>query len=531
MESKDLIVIGGGINGAGIAADAAGRGLSVLLLEADDLACATSSASSKLIHGGLRYLEHYEFRLVSEALAEREVLLKMAPHIASPLRFRLPHQPHLRPAWMIRTGLFLYDHLGKRVSLPASHGLRFGSNSVLKPEIVRGFEYSDCWVDDARLVVLNAQEVVRRGGQVRTRTEVTRAQRENGLWLVEARDNLSGETLSWRAKGLVNATGPWVKQFINTGLEQKSPYGIRLIKGSHIVVPKVHDQPQAYILQNEDHRIVFVIPWLDEFSIIGTTDLEFHGDLRHVRIDDEEIAYLLKVYNQHFRKQIGRDDIVWTYSGVRPLCDDESNSPQAITRDYTLSIDDRQGQAPLLSVFGGKLTTYRKLAEHALDKLSGYYPQCGKAWTKTCVLPGGELTGSRDDYAAALRRRFSFLPEPLARRYSHTYGRRSEEILANASRLSELGEHFGHQLYEAELRYLVDQEWVVTQEDALWRRTKLGLWLDEAQRRRVGDWLTQASQAGRPAVRAEGPQVDAHEAARRAPHKDENGADEAHSAS
>ncbi|CAK8739997.1 Aerobic glycerol-3-phosphate dehydrogenase [Sodalis praecaptivus] len=275
METKDLIVIGGGINGTGIAADAAGRGLSVLLLEAQDLACATSSASSKLIHGGLRYLEHYEFRLVSEALAEREVLLKMAPHIAFPMRFRLPH---LRTAWMIRLGLFMYDHLGKRTSLPASEGIRFGADSVLKPEILRGFEYSDCWVDDARLVVLNAQEVVARGGDVKTRTQVTRAWRENGLWHVEARDSLTGKSHRWQAKGLANATGPWVKHFIDDSLHLPSQYGIRLIKGSHIVVPRVHSQPQAYILQNEDHRIVFVIPWMETFSIIGTTDVEYHGD-------------------------------------------------------------------------------------------------------------------------------------------------------------------------------------------------------------------------------------------------------------
>ena len=266
METKDLIVIGGGINGAGIAADAAGRGLSVLMLEAQDLACATSSASSKLIHGGLRYLEHYEFRLVSEALAEREVLLKMAPHIAFPMRFRLPHRPHLRPAWMIRIGLFMYDHLGKRTSLPGSTGLRFGANSVLKPEIKRGFEYSDCWVDDARLVLANAQMVVRKGGEVLTRTRATSARRENGLWIVEAEDIDTGKKYSWQARGLVNATGPWVKQFFDEGMHLPSPYGIRLIKGSHIVVPRVHTQKQAYILQNEDKRIVFVIPWMDEFS-------------------------------------------------------------------------------------------------------------------------------------------------------------------------------------------------------------------------------------------------------------------------
>nr|WP_219606766.1 glycerol-3-phosphate dehydrogenase [Pectobacterium sp. CFBP8739] len=488
VETKDLIVIGGGINGAGIAADAAGRGLSVLLLEAQDLACATSSASSKLIHGGLRYLEHYEFRLVSEALSERETLLKMAPHIIFPMRFRLPHQPHLRPAWMIRIGLFMYDNIGKRVSLPASKGLKFGADSVLKPELKQGFEYSDCWVDDARLVVLNAQEVAKRGGEVRTRTKVTRARREQGVWIVDAVDSLTGETFTWRAKGLVNATGPWVKEFFDDGLQLKSPYGIRLIKGSHIVVPKVHNQPQAYILQNKDHRIVFVIPWQDDYSIIGTTDVEYKGNPHDVKIDDNEVGYLLDVYNDHFKQQLTRDDIVWTYSGVRPLCDDESDSPQAITRDYTLSVDDDNGQAPLLSVFGGKLTTYRKLAEHALEKLHKYYPQAGKAWTKDAVLPGGDIAGTRDDYAAALRRRFN-LPESLARRYSRTYGSNSELVLTNVKGLSDLGEDFGHDLYEAELRYLVEKEWAVTLDDVIWRRTKLGMRLNDAQKQRISDWL------------------------------------------
>ncbi|MCW2488285.1 glycerol-3-phosphate dehydrogenase [Candidatus Symbiopectobacterium sp. NZEC127] len=489
METKDLIVIGGGINGAGIAADAAGRGLSVLLLEAQDLASATSSASSKLIHGGLRYLEHYEFRLVSEALSEREKLLKMAPHIIFPMRFRLPHQPHLRPAWMIRIGLFMYDNLGKRVSLPASHGLKFGKDSVLKPELTRGFEYSDCWVDDARLVVLNAQEVVKRGGEVRTRTKVTRARREGDLWIIDAVDSVTGETHTWQAKGLVNATGPWVKAFFDHGLELKSPYGIRLIKGSHIVVPRVHDEPQSYILQNKDNRIVFVIPWQDEFSIIGTTDVEYHGDPHDVKIDDKETAYLLDVYNDHFKKTLTRDDIVWTYSGVRPLCDDESDSPQAITRDYTLSVADEHGKAPLLSVFGGKLTTYRKLAEHAMEKLAKYYPHSGQAWTQNAVLPGGDLAGTRDEYAAALRRRFN-LPESLARRYARTYGSHSELILTNATGIHDLGENFGHDLYEAELRYLADKEWVVSVEDAIWRRTKLGMWLNDEQKQRVTDWLS-----------------------------------------
>ncbi|KGT91068.1 glycerol-3-phosphate dehydrogenase [Erwinia typographi] len=498
METKDLIVIGGGINGAGIAADAAGRGLSVLMLEAQDLACATSSASSKLIHGGLRYLEHYEFRLVSEALAEREVLLKMAPHIAFPMRFRLPHRPHLRPAWMIRIGLFMYDHLGKRTSLPGSKSLRFGSDSVLKSEIVRGFEYSDCWVDDARLVVLNAQEVEKRGGEVRTRTKVTRAWRENGLWMVEAEDIDSGKTFTWRAKGLVNAAGPWVKQLFDDSLKLKSPYGIRLIKGSHIVVPRVHTQKQAYILQNEDHRIVFVIPWMDEFSIIGTTDVEYKGDPKNVHIDDNETEYLLNVFNNHFKKSLGKEDIVWSYSGVRPLCDDESDSPQAITRDYTLDVHDDNGQAPLLSVFGGKLTTYRKLAEAAMEKLAKYYPKAGPAWTKTCVLPGGDIAGTREDYAASLRRRYPFITEGMARHYARTYGSSTEKLLGEAKSLEDLGELFGHHFYEAELRYQVENEWVREQDDALWRRTKTGMWLNEEQRARVGEWL--AHHAKKPAL-------------------------------
>ncbi|MQL49138.1 glycerol-3-phosphate dehydrogenase [Photorhabdus khanii] len=492
METKDLIVIGGGINGAGIAADAAGRGLSVLLLEAQDLAKATSSASSKLIHGGLRYLEHYEFRLVSEALAEREVLLNLAPHIAFPMRFRLPHQPHLRPAWMIRIGLFLYDNLGKRVSLPSSKGLKFGANSVLKPELVRGFEYSDCWVDDARLVVLNAQEVKKHGGEVHTRTKVTRAWREQDGWMVEAEDLRTGKTHTWRAKGLVNATGPWVKEFFDDGLKLKSPYGIRLIKGSHIVVPRVHDEPQAYILQNEDNRIVFVIPWMDEFSIIGTTDVEYKGDPKEVKIDDQEINYLLEVYNNHFKKQISREDIVWTYSGVRPLCDDESDSPQAITRDYTLDIHDEQGKAPLLSIFGGKLTTYRKLAEHAMEKMIQYYPNAGEAWSKNGQLPGGNLEGcDRDGYARLLRKRYNWLPEGVAVRYARTYGSNSELILQGANNLADLGEFFGQGLYEAELCYLVNNEWVVELDDAIWRRTKLGMWLNEEQKQRIAVWLTE----------------------------------------
>lgn len=489
METKDLIVIGGGINGAGISMDAAGRGLSVLMLEARDLACATSSASSKLIHGGLRYLEHYEFRLVGEALAEREILLKMAPHITFPMRFQLPHRPHLRPAWMIYMGLLIYNYLGKRTSLPGSKGLRFGVESTLKSEITRGFEYSDCWVDDARMVVINAQEVVKQGSEVRTRTRVTHAERTKGLWMVEAEDIDTGKIYTWLTKGLVNAAGPWVKQFFDEGLKLKSPYGIRLIKGSHIVVPCVHNEKHAYILQNEDNRIVFVIPWMDEFSIIGTTDVEYKEDPKNVKIDDKEICYLLRVYNSHFKQQLSRKDIVWTYSGVRPLCDDESDLPQAITRDYTLHIHDVNGQAPLLSVFGGKLTTYRRLAEHAMEKLAKYYPNLGPAWTKTAVLPGGNFSGTCEDYAASLRRRYTFISEVMAHYYARTYGSHTEVILEGAHGLADLGENFGHEFYEAELRYLVKHEWVRELDDAIWRRTKQGMWLSEAKQARILEWL------------------------------------------
>lgn len=491
METRDLIVIGGGINGAGIAADAAGRGLSVLLLEAHDLASATSSASSKLIHGGLRYLEHYEFRLVSEALAEREVLLKMAPHLVFPMRFCLPHRPHLRPAWMIRIGLFMYDNIGKRTSLPGSTGVDLSQNAVLKPEITRGFEYSDCWADDARLVVLNAQEAVKHGAEVRTRTRVTRAWRENNLWKVEAINIDSGETFTWTAKGVVNAAGPWVKHLFDNEFGLPSPYGIRLIKGSHIVVPRIQSEEKAWILQNEDNRIVFVIPWMDEFSIIGTTDVEYHGDPQEVKIDDSEIDYLLKVFNEHFSHQLSRSDILWTYSGVRPLCDDESDSPQAITRDYTLDIHDQQGHAPLLSVFGGKLTTYRKLAEHALEKLAKYYPDIGPAWTKNCVLPGGDIAGHREDYAVSLRQRYPFIDIRLARHLARTYGSKSEIILHNSRQIEDLGQHFGHDFYEAELRYLVEHEWAYQVDDVLWRRTKRGMWLNDEQKTRVSEWLAQ----------------------------------------
>lgn len=485
----DIIVVGGGINGAGIATDAAGRGLRVGLYEASDFASATSSASSKLIHGGLRYLEHYEFRLVGEALAEREVLLKKLPHIAHPMRFRLPHQPHLRPAWMIRAGLFLYDHLGKRTTLPASCGLRFGADSVLVPEITKGFEYSDCWVDDARLVILNAMSVAQAGGEVRNRCRVERAVRVGDIWQVTIRDLLTDHTFERQAHALVNAAGPWVKTFFDQSTDLTSPRNIRLIKGSHIVVPRVHEQTQAYILQNEDNRIVFVIPYLDRFSIIGTTDVEYQGNPRDVVIDEQEIGYLLDVYNRHFKKQLERQDVVWTYSGVRPLCDDESDSPQAITRDYTLELEQEGTQAPLLSIFGGKLTTYRKLAEAAMVKLAPFFPQMGPSWTADSYLPGGADGFTRETFARELKQRYPWLTEFTCLRLATNYGVCANTMLAQVQCEADMGTDFGEQFYQIELEYLIQHEFVQTVEDALWRRSKMGLYLTKEQQQRVAEYL------------------------------------------
>ncbi|WP_043309337.1 glycerol-3-phosphate dehydrogenase [Pseudomonas sp. ML96] len=487
-EIYDLAVVGGGINGAGIAADAAGRGLSVFLCERDDLAQHTSSASSKLIHGGLRYLEHYEFRLVREALAEREVLLAKAPHIVKPLRFVLPHRPHLRPAWMIRAGMFLYDHLGKREKLPASRGLRFGAGSPLKAEMTRGFEYSDCWVDDARLVVLNAMAARERRAHVHTRTRCVSARRSKGLWHLHL-ERADGSLFSIRARALVNAAGPWVARFLQDDLKQKPTYGIRLIQGSHIVVPRLHDGEHAYILQNEDQRIVFVIPWLERFSLIGTTDREYQGDPAKVQISEEETDYLLKVVNAHFKQQLSRSDILHTYSGVRPLCDDESDQPSAVTRDYTLALAGAPGEAPLLSVFGGKLTTYRKLAEAAMELLAPTFSHLCPAWTAKAPLPGGESMDSREALADKLIARFGWLDRELALRWAGTYGSRTWRLLDGVQRQSELGEHLGAGLYTREVDYLRREEWAVEVEDILWRRTKLGLFMTPGQQARLRDYL------------------------------------------
>lgn len=490
-QTYDIAVVGGGINGAGVAADAAGRKLSVFLCERDDLASHTSSASSKLIHGGLRYLEHYEFRLVREALAEREVLLKKAPHIIKPMRFVLPHRPHLRPTWMIRAGLFLYDHLGKRKTLEGSRGIRFGADSPLKSEITRGFEYSDCWVDDARLVVLNAMQAREHGADVHTRTECQSAKRDGAVWRLQLKRR-DGSEFSIQARALVNAAGPWVAKFIDDGIHERSPYKIRLVQGSHIVVPKMYEGEHAFIMQNKDRRIVFAIPYLGRFTMIGTTDREFHGDPSWVSISEEEIAYLIDVANAHFKAPLTRESVVHSFSGVRPLCDDESSNPSAITRDYTLALSDEKGGAPLLSVFGGKLTTYRKLAEAALAKLKPYFPNMGAPWTANVPLPGGETLADPRALAQELQSKIAGLSPMVARRWATTYGARVWKFLNGVANANQLGEHFGAELFSREIAYLREQEWAISAEDILWRRTKLGYDFSKNQAEALASYLNQA---------------------------------------
>lgn len=473
---QDILVVGGGINGVGIALDAAGRGLSVSLCEMHDLGAATSSNSSKLIHGGLRYLEHYEFRLVREALAEREVLLNKAPHIMWPLRFRLPHRPHLRPAWMIRIGLFLYDNLSKLKTLEGSKGVRFDASSPLVNEIRKGFEYSDAWVDDARLVVLNAVAAKQKGANIYTHTRCVHAERQEGLWHVTLEDQITGQQQICKARALVNAAGPWVAGFFKDALAEQAPKQIRMVKGSHIVVPKLHDQPEAYILQNEDGRIVFVIPYEEGFSLVGTTDEDYSGAPEKSRISDAEIDYLIAISNSHFKNKISRDDIVHTFSGVRPLIDDESTDAQTVTRDYSFEVDNPMGAAPLISVFGGKITTYRKLAESLVDKITDFFPNMSGAWTQSASLPGGEFD-SPYQLKLDLRIAFPWLPYSVISRYVRCYGTLSYAILQDANSIDSLGRHFGAGLYEKEVDYLVNHEWARTSDDIIWRRTKLGLFL------------------------------------------------------
>ncbi len=492
-ETLDIVVVGGGINGAGIARDAAGRGLSVLLCEKNDLASATSSASTKLIHGGLRYLEYYKFRLVREALIEREVLLRSAPHIIWPLRFVLPHNKGLRPAWMIRLGLFLYDHLGGRKLLPGSAGIdlrRHVAGEPLEAGMSKAFVYSDCWVQDSRLVVLNALDAQERGAEVLTRVECVTARREGERWHIVLRDLNSGAQREVEARALVNAAGPWTAEFIKQRAGLNKAQSLRLVKGSHIVVPKLFEHEFPYIFQNPDGRIVFAIPYEGDYTLIGTTDVDFDGDPGQVKISAEETAYLCDAVNAYFKRKVSPADVVWTYSGVRPLYDDEAESAASATRDYVLEVDYGPGQAPLLSVFGGKITTFRKLAEHALAKLSEAMGPLGPNWTAGASLPGGDIPGADfEGYLKRFRQAHAWLPSGLARRYLRNYGTRSERIVEGATSLDDLGEDLGDGLYAAELRYLTRNEWVVTADDLLWRRSKMGLHVSETTKQNLTAWL------------------------------------------
>ena len=498
---RDLLVIGGGINGAGIARDAAGRGLKVTLCEKDDLAAHTSSASTKLVHGGLRYLETYEFRLVAESLREREVLLKAAPHIVWPLRFVLPHDKNLRPRWMLRLGLFLYDRIGGRRTLPGSHGVdlrKAPHRAILKDRLTRGFEYSDCWIEDSRMVALAAMDARELGAEILTRTECIGLERTADGWIAALRRPDGSERVV-EARAVVNAAGPWVDGIAGLGLGRGTPARLRLVKGSHIIVPRLYQGSHAYIFQQEDGRIVFAIPYEHDFTLIGTTDELFEGDPGTVAISPEERAYLREAVGGYLRTPIAEEDIVSTYAGVRPLYDDHADSNSTVTRDYVFELDADDGAAPILSIYGGKITTFRKLAEHALEKLSDHLPM-REAWTKDAPLPGGDMA----DFEAFLRRageRHSWLPPKLLRRLVRAYGTRIDRVIGTADGMDRLGEHFGGDLYEAELRYLAREEFAQSAEDVLWRRSKLGLHLPDAAASRIEAWFA--------ALRAEGAAAEA----------------------
>lgn len=487
----DLAIIGGGINGAGIACDAAGRGLTVLLVEAGDLAEATSSASSKLIHGGLRYLEQWEFRLVREALAEREVLLAKAPHIIWPLRFVLPHVDSLRPRWMIRAGLFLYDHLSSRNTIPSSKPLNLARDPAgepLKADFRQGFAYWDCWVDDARLVLLNARAAARKGADIRTRTRFLSARTDGGRWILNLRDEDTGATENVAARAIVNAAGPWVEQVLqSTNSEHRKKANTkksRLVKGSHLVIPRISGADDAYILQHPDGRVVFVLPYEDKYSLIGTTDIPFEGDAGTVHIDNDETDYLLGTVDAFFSTAPRKEDIVWSYSGVRPLFDDDSGaSASKVTRDYHLELANTANRPPILSVFGGKITTYRCLAEEALGKLGAAFPAMGESWTSKDPLPGGDIpSGGMEVLLDDLANRYPQIDPNVMAQMARRHGTLTNVMLGDAKKEEDLGQHFGAGLYEREVVYMKSNEWARTAEDILWRRTKTGVHLTSDQR-------------------------------------------------
>ncbi|CZT36794.1 glycerol-3-phosphate dehydrogenase [Rhizobium sp. 9140] len=492
QEPFDIFVIGGGINGCGIARDAIGRGYSVGLAEMNDFASGTSSGATKLIHGGLRYLEHYEFRLVRESLMEREVLWAMAPHIIWPMRFVLPfHKGGIRPAWLIRLGLFLYDHIGGRKLLPATKTLdmrRDPAGKPLKPLFTKAFEYSDGWVDDARLVVLNARDAANRGAEILSRSRVVSARREGKLWAVDIQEGKGGPVRRVMARMLVNAAGPWVDRVLSNAVGKNQVHNVRLVQGSHIVIRQKFNDPRAYFFQNPDGRIIFAIPYERDFTLIGTTDQDFTGDPKDIRITDAETDYLCKAASEYFAEPVRREDIVWSYSGVRPLFDDGASKAQEATRDYVLKVEGDDDAAPLLNVFGGKLTTYRRLAEHALEKIGEAIGSKGTPWTAKSTLPGGDFAPtSYEAEVATLKNRYGFLSDRHARRLVRLYGTLSGKIVGDAQSIEGLGRHYGADLYEAEVRYLIEQEWARTAEDILWRRTKLGLNLSGAEASALAD--------------------------------------------
>ena len=495
----DLVIIGGGINGCGIARDAAGRGLSVLLCEMSDLASGTSSRSTKLIHGGLRYLEHFDFRLVRESLIEREVLWRIAPHIVRPMRFVLPHRADLRPAWMLRVGLFLYDNLGGRQALPGTSVLDLASDAAgapLKPGMfTTGFEYSDCWVDDARLVVLNARDAADRGAEIRVGTRAVSAVREGGLWRVDIDDLARGQRQTISARGLVNAAGPWVEIVLRERLNTRARGHVRLVAGAHIVVPKLFGHDRAYLFQNPDGRVVFAIPYENEFTLIGTTDRDYNGDPAATQATPQEILYLCDTVSDAFTKTVSPADVVWTYSGVRPLFDDGASDAKAASRDYVLELDAPEGDAPLMSIIGGKITTYRKLAEAVLEQMAPLLPSrtgLAPGWTGTARLPGGEFDiMDVDRIAAQIAEDFPFLDKAHIARLVRTYGARARIFLATAKSMQDLGQNFGATLTEAEVRYLIEHEWAHSAEDVLWRRSKLGLHTSHTEVAALEAWMHQ----------------------------------------
>jgi glycerol-3-phosphate dehydrogenase len=490
-ETVDLLIVGGGINGAGIARDATGRGLSVMLVERDDLASHTSSASTKLIHGGLRYLEYGEFRLVREALIERERLLGMAPHIIWPLDFVLPQTQSPRPAWQVRLGLFLYDHLGGRERLPGTRTVKLQSSAFgngLSPRKGKAFVYADCWVEDSRLVALNAIDAAERGAKIHTRTRFIEAKRDGAHWNALIEDVQGRRPV--RARALINAAGPWVAEVLGHVPDITTDRGVRLVKGSHIVVPKLYEGAHAFMLQNDDRRIVFAIPYQGEFTLVGTTDIPWKDAPAKPQIDETETDYLLDTANRYFGRKTKRTDIVWTYSGIRPLYDDRAANASAVTRDYVLELDGGKDEAPMLSIFGGKITTYRKLAEHAMRDLAPFFPEAGPAWTAGAILPGGDMPGSDfDAYLHALEADYPALPKPLLRRLARAYGTRVKTLLGEARALEDLGPDFGGGLTRAEVDYLVAAEWARTAEDILYRRSKLGLHVPAGTAQRVDDYL------------------------------------------